>query len=102
MNLNKDEYGQTIRVNIGQDITLATDLKVIIEPQRGAKLEKTGTLGMTQVTEDDEIYLANEYIEYITQIGDLSYAGQWRAKGTAVISATENAVGDYKRFTVLE
>lgn len=101
MSLNKDEFGQTLRVNLGEDISSATSYKMFIEPQLGTLLEKTATLGTTNVDVDDETYLANQYVEYTTIDGDMDYAGTWRLKGIAVYASSE-IHGDYKKFTVLE
>ena len=99
--MNKGEYGQTIRANLGEDISSATEYKIILEPQSGDKLEKTATLGTSNVTEGDETYLANEYVEYVIESGVLDYSGLWRVKGEATISGTSKKIGNYKRFTVL-
>jgi hypothetical protein len=101
-NINKNEYGQTLRVNFGEDISTATAYNFIIEPQAGTKLEKTGTLGTSNVTEGDETYLANQYIEYVTTDSDIDQASQWRKKGEATMSATDKRITDYSYFTVLE
>ena len=101
-NINKNEYGQTLRVNLGEDISTATDYILIIEPKYGEELEKTGVLGVVNVVEGDETYLANEYITYVTSDGDIDKAGQWRVKGQADLSATNRVISDYKYFTVLE
>ena len=100
--INKDEYGQTLRVNFGEDVSAATAYNFIIEPKFGDKLEKTGTLGTSNVEVGDETYLANEYIEYITEDGDIDQAGQWRMKAEATMSSTEKLSTDYQLFTVLD
>jgi len=102
MQLNKDEYGQTLRVNFGEDISAATAYSFILEPKYGEKLEKTGTLGTSNVVVDDETYQANQYIEYVTADGDIDKAGDWRMKGEATMSGTNKVIGDYKRFVVLD
>lgn len=102
-NINVNETGQVIRANFGQDISAATSYNFIIEPQAGAKQEKTtATVGTINVTVGDETYLANQYIEYTTLTGDIDQAGQWRLKGEATLSATQKVISDYQRFTVLE
>jgi hypothetical protein len=102
MELNKDEYGQTLRVNFNEDISTATAYNFILEPKRGDKLEKTGTLGTSNVDVDDETYLANQYIEYVTADGDIDQAGQWRMKAEATMSSTQVISTDYQEFTVLD
>lgn len=102
MNINKDEYGQTLRVNLGEDVSTATSYEFILEPKFGDKLEKVGILGTVNITVGDEDWLANEYIEYVTIDGDIDHAGQWRMKGIATMSATETVNGDYSYFTGLD
>ena len=101
-NINKDEDGQTLRVNFSEDISAASDYLFIIEPKFGDKLEKTGVLGTANVDVGDETYLANEYIEYVTEDGDIDQSGQWRMKGEATMSSTEKLITDYVQFTVLD
>ena len=102
--LNKDEFGQVLRVNMLTDVSTNTALNFVLEPKYGEKLEKsTGvTVGTVNITVDDEQYLANEYIQYTTVDGDLDKSGQWRCKGIVTISSTEKIVSDYKTFTVLD
>ena len=103
--LNKNEYGQTIHVNLGEDISSFTALNLILEPNIGSKLQKSASdgvsLGASNIAVDDENYLANQYISYTIKQGDLDKEGQWRVKGEATLSATNKVISDYSRFTVL-
>lgn len=103
--LNKDEYGQVVRVNMLEDVSTNTELNFILEPRFGEKLTKDGTdgvvVGTTNVTVDDESYLANEYLEYTIKEGDLDKEGTWRFRGEVQITATKRVVGDYKFIEVL-
>lgn len=103
--LNKCEYGQVVRVNLLQDVSTNTELKFILEPQFGNKLERGASdgvsVGTSNVTVDDETYLANEYLEYTVKSGDLDYAGTWRMRGEAQLSSTVRVIGDYKIIEVL-
>jgi len=105
-NLNKNEYGQTIYADLGQDVSTATAFNFILEPQVGIKLEKSASdgvaLGASNITVDDTNLLANQYITYVIKEDDLSKSGLWRTKGEATLSATNKIVGDYKRITVLD
>ena len=114
---NKNEYGQVIRVNLKQDVSTNTGLEVIIQPElghsknahrdsdkpQGAVIATNPdvTVGTADITVGDEVYSANEYLEYTIQADDLSKSGTWRAKGAADITPTNKVIGDYKRFTVL-
>ena len=108
-NYNKDEFGQLIFADMGQDVSTATELKLILQPQvsvNGDKKEKAGTDGVTvgtvNVVVDDETFLANEYLQYTIKEDDFDKAGLWRVKGEALLSSTNRVIGDYRRFTVAE
>ena len=103
---NFEEYGQTLYANLGEDVSTATEYTMIIEPQIGEKLERTTSdgvaLGTSNVTVNDQTYLANYYITYTIKQDDLDYAGLWRNKGKAQLSASARVIGDFQRFTVNE
>ncbi len=103
MTFNQDEYGSTLRVNLGVDISAGTSLTVCLEPRRGDEKEFTTNLsvGGSNVTVDDQIFLANQYLEYTLQDGDLDESGQWRARGSAIVSG-ELIKSDYVKLTVLQ
>lgn len=98
---NKSAYGQTLRVNIGQDISAATAFALTLQPEVGDKLELTPTLGTANVDVGDETFTANEYVEYITTSGLFDFTGRWRAKATATL-ATSIVSSDYRFFRVTE
>jgi len=98
--MNINEYGQIIRANIGKDVSSANSYKINLEPIIGEIVEKPATLGVVNIVEGDETWLANQYVEYVVEEGVLSYAGQWRKRGKAQ-STSSNANGNYSYFTVL-
>jgi len=98
--MNINEFGQTIRADIGEDVSSLTTYKMILEPELGDSVEKPATLGVVNVTDDDSILIANEYVEYVVESEVLDKQGQWRKKGMAT-SATQEISGNYQRFTVL-
>ena len=98
--MNVNEFGQTIRANIGEDVSSLTTYKMLLEPELGKGLEKIATLGTSNVVEGDETFIANEYIEYVVESEVLDRQGQWRKKGVAT-SPTQEISGNYQRFTVL-
>jgi hypothetical protein len=101
MKFNQGAFGQKIRVNFNQDVSSATAYSMTIEPQAGATLTKTPTLGTSAVTVDDSPFLANQYVEYTIEDGDFSeYAGRWRVKASATLS-TETITTDYILFRVM-
>jgi hypothetical protein len=102
MNFNEGEYGSVLRVNLDTDISAGTTLTVELEPQTGDLKSFTSNvaLGTVNVTVDDQTFVANEYLEYTLQDGDLDQAGQWRARGSAIVSGVL-IKSDFVRFTVL-
>ncbi len=119
--LNKFEFGQVIRANIGQDVSTNIGLTFILQPKNGTPknsnsevssnqppnaIIRTGVdgvvLGTVNVTVGDEVFAANEYLEYTTKIDDLDISGLWRVKGEADITSTSKVVGDYRNITVLD
>ncbi len=98
--MNKNEFGQTIRANIGEDVSSLTTYKMILEPELGNSVEKNATLGTSNIVVNDETFLANQYVEYVVESEVLDRIGQWRKKGKAT-SPTQEISGNYQRFTVL-
>jgi len=101
-NLNFDEVGQPIRVNVGSDISLASPTLILL-PEVGNKKEivEGVSIPAVDVVDGNDTYLANEYIEYYTKLGDLDYAGRWKSKAKLNFSTTDVMQTDYKKFRVL-
>jgi len=102
MTFNVDEYGSILRVNFGVDISTGTQYMIYLERWRGdEKIFTTNiALGTSNIVVDDETYLANQYLEYTLQEDDLDKEGQWRVRGSTIVSS-EFIKSDYVRFTVL-
>lgn len=101
-NLNLNEVGQPIRINLGDDISLSTPT-LILQPEIGITKEITDgvTVPAVNVTVGDETLLANEYIEYFTKDGDLDYVGRWRFKAKLDFSSSDIRQTDFQKFRVL-
>lgn len=101
-NLNYKEVGQPIRINLGEDISLATPT-LILQPEQGETKEITTdvTIPSSSVTVGDETLLANEYVEYFTKVDDLDFVGRWKFKTKLNFSATDIRQTDYQKFRVL-
>lgn len=103
--LNKGEYGQKVYVNMGEDVSSATTITFILEPQSGEKLTRVAAngvaVGSTNITDGDTDLIANEYLEYTILDGDLTYVGTWRLKGECVLTSTNKVISDYKLIEVL-
>ena len=109
---NRGESGQIVYVDMGRDLSTATNLTVNLQPRAGdTKIFTTNlAVGTSNITVDDQDLLANEYLEYTLQEGDIdnqqnlgytqTVVGQWRAQGEATISGVLWK-SDYKNFTVL-
>jgi hypothetical protein len=76
-NLNQYEIGQPIRINFGEDISLAVPT-LILQPELGNTKEITDgvTIPIVDVTVDGEVLLAKQYLEYYTKKDDLNYVRQ--------------------------
>jgi len=106
MSLNKAEYGVILYVDMGEVVSTATDYTFVLEPYIGDKQEKVVTdgvaLGTVNITVDDTLHVANEYLTYTIKDGDLDQSGLWRIRGTATMTATKLIIGDYSHITVLD
>jgi hypothetical protein len=101
-NLNFNEVGSIIRVNLGYEITAATPT-LILQPEVGqTKVITDGVTvpGVTVVT-DLETFTGGEYIEYETVAGDLDYVGRWRKKAKLEFSSSDIQQNDFQKFRVL-
>ena len=101
-NLNHNEVGQPIRINLGEDITLATPTLILL-PELGNRKDITDgvTIPNTDVTVGDETLLAGEYIEYFTKHKDLDYTGRWKFKAKLAFSSADIRQTDFQKFRVL-
>jgi len=101
-NINYNEVGAVIRVNLKEDITLSTPT-LIIEPEYGDKKEITDGVTIPDIDyiTDDETFCAGEYIEYSTKDGDIDYVGKWRKKASLYFDSDNVKQSDYQRFYVL-
>jgi hypothetical protein len=101
-NLNQYEIGQPIRINFGEDISLAVPT-LILQPELGNTKEITDgvTIPIVDVTVDGEVLLAKQYLEYYTKKDDLNYVGRWRNKAKLTFSSTDVRQSDFVKFRVL-
>ena len=101
-NLNFNEIGQVIYVNAGKDISTATPT-MILSPELGKTKEITTgvTVGSVDITIDNQELLADEYIQYTTIDGDLSYVGRWRKKAMLDFNSANIEQTDFIKFRVL-
>ncbi len=101
-NLNFNEVGSVIRVNLGYDIT-GTIPTLILQPEIGIDKEfVTGvTIPVSTIITDLETFTAGEYIEYTTIDGDLDYVGRWRKKAKIKVDNADIQQSDFVKFRVL-
>ena len=100
--LNKGEIGQPLRVNLGEDISGATEAIIEAQPEVGTLKKFTATVPNVSVTVDGVTLNANEYAEYTTlSKDDLDYEGRWRMKLDADFSSTDIRQTNYVKFRVL-
>lgn len=111
-NFNKGAFGQPVRVTFNRDVSTATLFSMELEPQfQGTRLgdgipnlpavlRVVPVLGTVDVEVDDQLLLANQYVEYVTKEGDLVDVGRWRTKAIATLPG-ETVATDFKFFQVL-
>lgn len=82
--LTKHEYGKIIYVNVGADISTATEAELLFTKPDGTTLSKLLANGVSiptdPVTADCEIYAANEYLSYTFINGDIDQDGDWNVR----------------------
>ena len=102
--MNKNEYGSVILVNMNQDVSSNTSLKLVLKTELGEKTEITAglTVPASDTTQDGILYKANNYIQYTTKDGDIDSAGVWQKQATATMTQTKVVVSDYRKFRVFE
>ena len=100
--INRGEIGVPLRINLGEDISSATETIIIAQPEVGTAKEFIATVPNTDVTVDGVTLLANEYAEYTTlNEEDLDYVGRWRMKLKATFSSTDVSQTNFVKFRVL-
>ena len=104
MSLNKGEFGDVIYIDMVEDVSTATDLKITLQPESGETKEISSgvTVLVTDTTVGDKTYKANKALQYTTQENDIQVSGRWRKQGQAKMSATRRLFSNYQRFTVLD
>ena len=102
MNLNFDEIGSIIRVNLSYAITSATPT-LVLQPEIGETKLITDGVTIPSVTVETELetFTGGEYIEYKTVKGDLDYVGRWRKKAKLYFSDSDIQQSDFVKFRVL-
>ena len=87
--MNKNEWGNTFRLNVSEDISANTNTLVLISrsPDTGGivkQLTLTVADGLTvpavPIVINGETYNANEYVEYVFIAEDMSVSGTWESR----------------------
>lgn len=108
--MNKGEYGNYIRINVGEDISASTNELRLLSPTSVSKVKLAGdglVVGGVDFTDNNVdppvTFLANEYVEYRTISTDIDEAGKW---GARVFSQSADTLTckttDNRQFTVGE
>jgi len=105
MALNENEFGSVITVDMGRDVSTNIGLEVALEPELGDEkifTQSDGvTVGSVNITEGDETFLANTYLQYTLKDGDLDFVGPWRKRGRVKVDPANEVVGNFVQFQVL-
>lgn len=83
--MNVNEYGNMIRINVGENILLNNNTLMLTSPVPVVKTKIITqvdglAVGVIDITIGSEVYKANEYVEYIIQPGDIFIHGTWVAR----------------------
>jgi hypothetical protein len=87
--MKKNEVGRKIAVNIGQDISSASNFMMILAHNKYS-IERGPSDGVIRPDVDVTFtpcgemepvtYFANQYLYYVTQAGDIPYSGEWEGR----------------------
>ena len=89
--MNVDEYGNVLRFNVGEDISSTTNILKITGPYTSNKELILGVadglaVGTIDISLPDGDYLANQYVTYTFQEGDIDIQGVWQARLSVTLS----------------
>ncbi len=111
--LKASESGRKIAVNIGEDISEASVYQIVLSHNKYT-LTVGADEGVLRPSEDltftpcgateDVTYLANQYLYYIIQDGDISFSGSWQGRSHIEFTLPEvlSLNGPLQSFTVDE
>lgn len=89
--ITKNEYGKTIYVNVGMDISTASETEILFTKPDGTTLSKLIAdgvdIGIVPVSADCSVFAANEYIKYVTVDGDIDQSGSWNVRAIITIGS---------------
>lgn len=104
---NVDEFGNTIRVNVSEDISTAT-VSMEFNPPNAVNFTKTEADGVTApagdtIIDDDTTFNGNEYGAYDFEEGVLNIQGAWKVRLIAEFTSPAKRIKtDFIDFTVNE
>jgi len=99
--MNKNEYGNYIRIDLNLDLSPFT-MSIILTSPVPYVIEKiitqsSGlTIGVNDISIGDQTYIAGQYVEYKIEEGDIFISGNWEIQVKA-----ETINGDEVRFSDL-
>jgi hypothetical protein len=90
--MRSGEYGINIYVNVGEDVSGATDYGIEFVSPSGVVTTKMSvdgvSIGDSPITADcSQIYAADEYLVYTTIQGDITEAGNWLVRSIIDINS---------------
>ena len=85
------EYGKTLVINCGFDLTGWTSISLSIVDPDGIELgpHAIAAIGTVNLTVDGVVYLAGQYVEYVTVATEFVKAGLHRLKLTVNFGAAK-------------
>lgn len=110
--MNKNEVGRNIAVNVGEDISQASNFEIILTKDKYSLTVGAGQgvlrpiVNLTFIPEgqtEEVTYLANQYLTYVTKDGDIPFSGTWEGRShIEFVSPTDDFFGDIQTFEVGE
>ncbi len=101
--ININEYGVEFAFSTGYDMSAYSTLSLDFTKPDETHLIVTNpsvTVGVGNLVTTEGTFLANKYVLYTFQSGDLNVAGTWCAKLTYTDASPKRLVADVTHFTV--
>lgn len=109
MSIKENEVGKAIIANALFDVSGNSELRMVFLTPLGTTVTKTKADGVTAPTVDvvadvdgvDVTFLANEYLQYLTEPGVMTPNGQWKVHAEYADATPKDFSGDVANFNVL-
>ena len=109
MPIKELEIGKAILANTSFNVSANSELKVVFTKPDGTVITKLKADGVSAPAVDvvttvdgvETTFLANEYLQYLTESGVMTPDGAWKVYAVYVDGTPKELVGDVSNFNVL-